>query len=490
MKKTQLRILHILLMSALLLLALPACNGGNGEAQRLMQLDEEDRAYALYENMANSLLMATAFSVNSSTTFSGRLDGQELNLTRNVKRISKSQYGAARMDYFEESHLTKQGEQYWETRLISGYADGYLYRSNRIGGYTVNAKTAVPVSELDYVRLSEELMLHPQQWDCQTVTCVKNKDGSFTATFSGLSVEGLDELAYDYGLDLSMMGEYIYLTDATVVMNSTPELRFQSASFSLTYSEYGADGYLADRTFIVKTEQTFAYEIPESFKGVDLSAYDDIGDLTVLDDYVACMDNRVNAERGTYVYSLRETVTEDGEASVWLYDVKLDIDTYRDGLLYSSDGSYGYEGQLIRSRVAYADGTIEFRDTYPDGETVVETYEYTEADVRSLIAAELSLSDFSPVYVIRIEERDAEAGKYRFHLSGALQSDYCNYFWEMNGSMSYMDAYLDVTIQQDELMELELYLVAEGYTDTAESHRYEMRVSCSFGEKKTSSAPV
>lgn len=490
MKKCHSLRLILLLLTALLLPTLPACSFESEDVRQLMELDEESRAYELYEHMANSLLMATAFSVDSSTTFRGHLEGLEYNLTHNVKRISKSPYGAARMDYYEETHLTQHGEDYWETRLISGYADGYLYKSNQVSGYTIKAKTAVPVNELDYIRLSEELLLYPKQWDCETVTCGKNKDGSFTVTFAGLSRDGLNALSYDYGLNLSMLGESISLTDATVVIHSTPDLRFQNASFTLTYTQYAAEGYLAEQKYIVKTEQTFAYAIPEAFKGVNLSAYDDIGDLTVLDDFLACIDDRVNAERGSYAYTSRETIAEDGEPSVWIYEVKMDIDTYKDSLIYSSEGRYGYENETYRTSASYRDGIMEFKTTTPQGETAAESYEYTEGEVRNVIAAELSLHDFSPVYVTRIEETDPEKGKYRFHLGGALQADYSSYFYEKNGSLRYLDAYLDVTIQHDGLTELELYLIAEGYTDTAKDHIYELKIACSFSEKNTSVAPV
>lgn len=488
--RTSLRILSFALASLLLLSLLTACHRGNEEARRLMQMDEESRAYALYENMAGSLLMATAFSVKSTTTYSGKLDGQSLKLTHTVDMISKNQSGAARMDYYADNHLTQYGEEYRKTRLVSGYADGYLFKSNQVSGYTLNAKTAVPYHEFDYMRLSEQLLLHPEQWGCETVTCEKNKDGSFTATFAGVGQDGLNELYYDYGLDLSMMGESIYLTEATVVMHSTPDLRFQNLSFSLTYTQYAPEGYLAEQKFIVKTEQTFEYAIPESFKGVDLSTYDDIGDLTVLDDYMTFFDNRVNAERGSYAYTSRETVTEDGEASVWIYDVRMNMDTYKESLIYSSEGRYGYEDELNRSSASYRDGIMEFKTTDPQGETFSESYEYTEGDVRSVIAAELSVGDFSPVYVTRIEEMDPAAGKYRFHLGGALQAEYVSYFYEQYGSLQYMDAYMDVTILNDELLDIALYLVAEGYTDAVKSHIYEIRVFCNFLEKNISSAPV
>ena len=489
MKKHLIRGLILLLLISLLIPTLPACSFESEEVKELMKLDEESRAYELYEYMANSLLSANAFTVDSSTTFRGRLDGQEYNLTHNVKRISKSPYGAARMDYYEETHLTQQGEDYWETRLVSGYADGYLFRSNRVSGYTVNAKTAVPYSELDYAMLSEEILLYPMQWGCETVTCEKNKDGSFTATFAGLSQDGFGALYYDYGLDLSALGESIYLSDATVVIHSTPDLRFKSATYSLTFTQYAAEGYLGDRKFMVTTEQTYAYEIPEDFKGVDLDTFDDIGDLTVLDDYIAAFDARVYAERGSYVYSSCETITEDGEDSIWLYDVKMDIDTYKNGLIYSSEGSYGYPDEQYRTSASYRDGTMVFKEIDPKGEKSSGSYDYTEWDVRDVIAAELTLQDFSPVYVTRIEAVDEQAGKYRFHLGASLQAEYANYFYEKNGSLGYMKAYMDVTISDGQLMDLELYIRAEGYTATAKSHVYELKVICKFSEKNTSSTP-
>lgn len=490
MKKRLIRCLILVLMLTLVLSALPSCGGYNTESIGLMQMDEESRAYALYENMANSLLTAIAFSVKNVTTYSGKLDGQILKLTHTVDMISKSQHGAARMDYYEDHDLTQYGEDYRETRLVSGYADGYLFKSNYVSGYTVNAKTAVPYNEFDYMTLSEQLLLYPDQWGCETVTCERNKDGSFTATFAGLSRDGLNELSYDYGLDLSMMGESIYLTDATVVMHSTPDLRFQNASFSLTYTQYAAEGYLAEQKFIVKTEQTFEYAIPESFKSVDLSAYDDIGDLTVLDDFMTCFDDRIYAERGSYTYASRENIEENGKPSVWLYNVNMNLDTYQGALFYSSEGSYGYEGELTRTRVNYENGIMEYRETDHRGEKVGDSYEYTEGDMRYHIRTELNLRNFSPVYVTRIEEVDAKAGKYRFHLGASLQAEFVSYFYEQNGSLKYMDAYMDVTLGDGKLKDLSLYVIAEGYTDTAKDHMYELKVTCTFSERNTSVAPV
>ena len=491
MKITLLRSLTLLLLMALLLPTLPACSFGNQESNRLMKMDEESRAHALYENMANSLLTATAFCVKTVNTFNGRLDGESLLITHTVDRVSRSQNGAARMDYYESAHFSRLGDRIVESKHVSGYANGYIYKSHTVGGYVTKAKTAIPYNEYNYMRLSDEVLLYPERWDCESVTCTRERDGSFTATFTGLDIVGLEELvSLEHGVDLSIIGDSIYLTDATVVMHSTPDLRFDSITYHLTYSEFNAEGYLADRTFNVTTEQTYEYAIPEDFKEVDLSTYEDIGDLTVVDDYRMFFRDRVYAERGSYDYISRETVTEDGEASVWCYDVEMEMGTGKGGLIYSSKGSYGYEGKLTRTQNAYEDGIMEFRETDPDGETYKESYEYTEEDVRGIIDAELAVWDFSPDYVTRIEELDASAGKYRIHLGAALNNEYQSYFMEKNGSLRYLKAYLDVTFGEEKLEEFSFYLLAEGYTDTAKNHKYEMKVSCRFADKSSSSAPV
>ena len=489
-----LRLLSLLLLT-LLLPAFPACRGGSGGGNRLMLMDEESRAYALYAAMAESLLDAPAFAVKSTTSFSGRMNGQGLDIICTVNQISKDQNGKGRMDLYESSYVTRKGGAYGETeetRMVSGYADGYIFRSHQEDGYAINAKTEISFDDYwyEYLRLSEQIILNPEAWNCENVLCWKNHDGSFTASFSGLNYEGLDDLSYDYGLDLSMISDSVYLTEASMVVNSTPDLLFQNAFIYLTYNEYDYEGNPTAREYTVTTEQTFAYAIPEDFKGVDLSAYEDIGDLTVLDDYLLYFENRVYADGGSYTYTSRETATEDGVPSVWRYDVNMDIDTFGSGLSYASDGSYGYEGEIYRSRVSYEDGVISFYETDPKGDTNVESYHYTEDDVRMVINAELSLRDFASYYVTRIEERDAAAGKYRFHLGGGLEGEYRSYFAERKGSMKSFEAYLDVTIRDGELMEYELYLAAEGFTETAESHRYEMKASCIFEEKFTSSAPI
>ena len=45
---------------------------------------------------------------------------------------------------------------------------------------------------------------------------------------------------------------------------------------------------------------------------------------------------------------------------------------------------------------------------------------------------------------------------------------------------AYLKAYLDVTFGEEKLEEFSFYLLAEGYTDTAKNHKYEIKVSCRF----------
>jgi hypothetical protein len=53
-----------------------------------------------------------------------------------------------------------------------------------------------------------------------------------------------------------------------------------------------------------------------------------------------------------------------------------------------------------------------------------------------------------------------------------------------------MDAYMDVTLGDGKLKDLSLYVIAEGYTNTAKSHKYELKVTCTFSDQISTTAPV
>ena len=493
MKPLRKRLLAILLLLAMLPV-IPSCSGGG--AGSLSRLDEEERAYALYDILAQSLESARSVAVFSEMEVNARLDGHGLRITYTETQISRDQNRRERMDHYESCYRVQHGGDHGmqtEYSTASGYADGYIYRSYNDDGAKIAAKTAVPYDEYvnEYLGMVEQLLLTPDAWECSTVTCQRTEDGSFTATFGGINGVGLGDIAYGYGADLSMLGDNIYLTDATVEVRSTPALLFDSVDFLLTYTLFDEEGNPTDRTYAVNTHQTYAYEIPDSFRGVDLSEYEDIGDLTVLDDYLLYLDNRVYAPSGYYNYTSRETVTEDGAASVWRYDVEMEFDTFGEGITYESKGNYGFEDELYRTRNQYEDGVITFSETNTvTGEAWSDSYAATETDLRDLILSEIEVRDFYAAYVIRIEETDARAGKYRLYLGGGLEQDYKEYFAARKGSLKSLTAYLDVVLSEGKLIAYDFCLVAEGTTETAAHHRYELTACCTFAEKNTNSVPL
>lgn len=495
MKRICQRVLPLLLLLAMLPV-LPSCSDTSG---RLMRLEEAERAYTLYDVLSESLLEAHSIAITTGMEVNARLDGQGLCITYTETQMSRDQNGKGRTDHYESSYRVQHGGVYGTTtyyNTTSGYADGYLYRSYDDNGIKTGGKTAVPYYEYvtDYLTMAESVVLSPDTWGCAEVSCTKEENGSFIARFRGVGDAGLDQLESGYGADLSLLGTDIYLTDAEVEVRSTPELLFDSVRYSLTYTAYDEEGNPLDRTYEVVTEQTYSYEIPEDFSGVDLDGYGDMGDLRVVDDFQYGLENRIYAERGFYTYSSRDVITEGEEASVWVYGVKMEFDTLEDGLVYESQGSYGYEGEFeetYHTRNVYEGGVITFSERAAStGESWSESYEFTEADLRDFMYSELEVLNFAASYVTEIQPLDAEAGRYRLLLGGGLEMIYKENFSSQHGKMDTFTAYLDVTLHEGELMSYAFYLLADGYTKDHPRYSYELTVSCSFEDRKNVAVPL
>jgi hypothetical protein len=253
----------------------------------------------------------------------------------------------------------------------------------------------------------------------------------------------------------------------------------------LIYNEVDPYGEVLDREYPVVCEQTFAYGPPAAPPAVDLSSYGDIGDLTVPDDVFYGLDERIMAPRGSYTVSSRNTVTEDGETTMdWLSDTEMDFDTYESGLVYDAEMTYGYEDELYRIQIGYEDGVMTTRMTDPEtGEDYGYSDTSSEEEVRQMIADEIAPRDLSSEDIIRIETRNASAGEYRLHLGGGVKTACKTHFSSQGGSMGAFEAYIDVTLKDGELLRYELHVVAEGFTDTAESYRYELVTTCVFRDR-------
>ncbi len=497
MKRICQRALALFLILALLPV-LPACSDTAG---RLMWLEEEERAYALYDVLAQSLLEAHSIAVTSNSEVDARLGGERVRITYTELNLSRDQNGTGRTDHYETSYRVKydgilHGTDFTYYDTAGGYADGYMYRSYNDNGIRTGGKTKVPHIKYaeEYFTMAESFILLPDTWECTEVSCTKEKDGSFTAVFRGVNDDGLGQLESYYGTDLSQLGTDIYLTDAEVEVRSTPELLFDSIRYTLTYTAYDEEGNPRSSTYDVVTEQTYAYEIPADFSGVDLNGYEDIGDLRVVEDFTYELENRVYADQGFYTYNSRYVTTEGDDTSVWVYDAEMDFYTSDGGIVYESKGRYGYEGEfgeIFHTRSEYEGGVFTYSERVDStGESWSDSYEVTEEYLRGVMYSEVELGDFADCYVTEIQTLDAKAGRHRLILGGGLERIYREKFSAEYGQMDKFTAYVDVTFQEGELMSYAFYLLADGHTNDHPRYSYEMTVSCSFEERKNVAVPL
>lgn len=498
------RILSLLLTAALLLtpvLTLTSCATANRSTRRLLALEETERGYALYEMLFQGLTDIPSFKVSTHMDFSAKADGRLYKSKYTALSVCLNQNTPGRTEYYEEVYEISPEGTYgniYGYRSVDGYTEGHLFRSreetfNGKETYRSTAKSPLPYEEYieEYTTPAENVLPAINGWDCETVTCRRQEDGTWQATFGGMNPVGLSELDYEYGMDLSYVNELTYLADAEVTVTATPDLLIDRILVSLFYGDQAEDDPEAEPRYTVSYELTFAYEASADEISLDLSDYEDSGDLTVADDFFTHLEKLANAPEGALTTDSHTTTTADGETTVVIsrYDVK--YDTHKGRFTLEDEGVEGMEGQEYAYRSVYEDGVLSFYATDPEtGETYRDEFAMDDDEARAILGSIICYEDLVADYVMSIETLDARKGKYRLLLGAGLKETYRFFYRDMKGSMSDFEAWVDIVMTEDALLSYEYHVRVEGFTEDFDSHTYETVVSCVFKNKTDTSEQV
>lgn len=486
--------LVILILALLLLPILPSCKAGTGASYRLMTMEETERGYAFYGMLFQSLSDTPSFTVRTHMDFSAKTEGRLYKSKYTALSVCLNQNTPERTEYYEEVfEIAPEGTygSVYGYRSVDGYTDGHLFRSREEtfnGKETYRSTGKSPLSYEaymeEYAPPAENVLPPVDQWDCETVTCERKEDGTWQADFGGLDDKGLSALDYAYGMDIAYVNEEAYLADAGVTLIATPDLLLDRVLVSLYYNDGNEDDPEAEHRYTVTYEMVFSYEADESELSLDLSAYEDSGDLTVADDFFDHLEKLANAPGGALTTDSHTTTTADGETAVVIsrYDVK--YDTHKGRFTYEDEGVEGLEGQEYAYRSEYEDGVMTFHATDPEtGETYRDEFAMNDDEARAILAGMICYEDLLADYVMSIETLDAQKGKYRLLLGAGLKETYRFFYRDMKGSMSDFEAWVDIVMTEDTLLSYEYHVRVEGFTADFDSHTYETVVSCVFKNK-------
>lgn len=481
MKYRMRKLLPLFLVTLLLLPTLTSCRE-KSDTDRLLGMWERDRAFALYDLLMENLSAADAYTVETEMEYEFTLrGGQTYRTAMTARDICVDQNGPDLFEISAQTVSTACGGDREESTYVIGYADSHIFRSQTYDGLTTAQKTSLSPEEYRefYANRAAGILIQLDYWECASVSCRQLNGGGWEARFSGFGQSSLDDLQARYGVDFSTESDLIYLTAAEVTVNATEDFRFDTVFIALDYSRYdeGASSYTALPT--VRYTLQFGdwnTAVPES---VDLSEYTDIGDLRVLDTFVAALDARKTADRGGYIFTLDQTVTKDGESQSRHFSQDIIFDTVERAFSLIMDGEYrDYDGSTGRMLFDYSNGVANEDGTKSS---------MTDAEARATLASRVDIPEFYTDDVTRIEVLDEAAGKYRLHLGCRMRQVYAETYEDADGKLTVFESYVDVTVRDYVLYAYTHVLHTGGYTKYAENQDSRVEETCIFDKNSQKS---
>lgn len=462
--------------------------------ERLLDMWERDRAFALYDLLMENAVAADSFTIHTQMEYQITHEGTEYTSSMTMRELCADQNGESLFLLSEKEVRMQYGSTYETARetqdesYVFGYADGYAFRSQQYAGMTTTQKT--PMTADEYRQHAGApgagIMNGLYFWNCASVTCRRLPSGGWEARFGGFNQESLDILDSLYGWDFSALSPYIYLSDAEVTLLASEDFRFETIYISMEYAEYTENGSLYANMPTVYYTSRFEGWNETAPETVELEHYENIGDIRVIDNFLYGLDARTKADRDDYITTTEQTVTRDGVAESRAFDVKISFDTVEKafGMKISTEGIY-YDGYPFSENVTYEDGVLtRVSKEGPSPTPQIDRTEASEAEARALLASRLNITGFCSEDVVRVETLDEKEGRYRLHLGYRLENMYAESYADSGNHMTFFESYVDITQRDGVLYAFEYVLRTKGILKGNVSQDNILKFTCDFSAER------
>ena len=370
-------------------------------------------------------------------------------------------------------------------RLREGYAEGHMFRSTVWDGLTSTAKTAMPYTtycDLVGSCYYANLLGHFDPEGCETAHRRKLDNGFWELTYVGLSEENLTFLADRYLPDLSYVADGIFLTSAEITVTATPQFTFDSIRMELKLSRFNESGAYVRSYPTMTVNVTFAEGAALTPADIDLSEYEDIGDLRMPAFFEYGLDGRKEASRGQYTYSNEESFSRGDETAFQKQSRTYNFNYTSDGkLTYRMTSCYESHEETWNTVETYGNGKLLLKETNPaTGETNEHEIPMTPEEVLWDMTASMTVPDYSLIDITEIETLDGKAGQYRFHLGLWMEKSYADAYAAEGDTLTDFTAYLDVTLYNGDLNEYTYHLEFAAKSSEGEETHFQQEIRWIF----------
>lgn len=466
-----------ILVAAILLTALAIPMTSCSQTKKLLRMDEPERAEYFYRATDSKMTYAQSGSFDQTMTMQANMSGVSYKQTTEATVT----FIAEQDDfiYLEQSKTTVDaGGQGTIIYSDSGYIDGMMFSYNREGKDEAKLKSAITPEEYNQF-LAKQNEDQPQiqvgKGYSETMTCVQNEDGTWTATYEGFTEEGMKPFLYMLkGVDYMVTADHS-IADARLTLNADADLYPTSMKIEFVFEKNASSS--APLPVVTMENVYHGWNNTVLSEPYDLSKFTEIDDLRVVEDFSQSLFERSTAPSGSFTVKVVTKANGGGYS---------DTTTDKQKVTFSSDGgyrfTYEYEEEGYEYKLSYTDGDLYVK-VYDEGGKKVhsESSDMTEAEAKATVSQLMDPEQVSDVDIVDVETLDAEKGIYRFTLGDAFKNAY-DEDYEMSGlDMTHFMGYFDATIVDGVLMEY-TYHIESSFKMEGQTVKTVVDMTITFGE--------
>ena len=326
-----------------------------------------------------------------------------------------------------------------------GYADGMMFLYNRELG--AESKIKSPMSVKEYERFVAEQNQEGGEiivgkGYSETMTCTRNEDKTWTATYESFTEEGMIPFYRMLAGVEEMVTVDHPLTDVRMTVTADQDLYLSAISIEYLFEENPeADSAVPEVRIDYKYEGWNNTVLAEPY---DLSEFTEVEDVRYVERFLGALQDRETAESGTF-----EVVTS---ASVQYGSQRENTDNVQSVTFDSNDG-YTFSTKTTRSNYDYT-------STYRDGKLTSEVRNHTSGNLvesttdrirdyeaRALVQQLMNSENLRGLDIVDATLIDRKEGTYRFALGESVRKKLNSQYKSTYGAnIDTFDGYVDATV--------------------------------------------
>ena len=437
-----------LLLTALLS-ALACTLTSCGGTLRLHFLKGEEQAMYLFSTVNENAARATSCTVEQVLYLKLTLNGvdYEQSTTANVTSFGQGE------DMTSVTRITREmtvGGTHTVAHNDYGYIDGMIFSCHREGDAVSKIKSLATAAEYESFT-AEQNQDEPEiavgEDYANTMSCRKNSDGTWTATFEDFTDTGMasfwDMLS---GVESMVTAEHAI---SNVRMTCTADKALNLSSISI---EYIFEENPEAESPVPVVRMDFRYsdwdKVSES-ELYDLSDFTEVDDIRYVERFLDALEDRQTAESGSLTV-VNEMTASSGENTQRQNAAQI--------VAFDNSDGYRFTAKTIRATydtiVTYRDGTLtsEVRD-HKTGSLVNRQEEsFRDYEAQTAIQQFMNGEDVSGIDLVSASMVSATKDLYRFNLGESVKNKLNSRYQSTYGRpIDTFDGYVEATIKDGKL---------------------------------------